>query len=309
MAPLLGMKILLVRLKCQSERCASFRAGAFMCPEAKSLHAPHVQCIARDLRKEATFKLVFDIWHERASCATDDVVLDVLAGVPDASTLPMNANSGVDPEILRELIGLLPARDTVTLASTLRGPSQLPQHRSVAASAVGRTSVPTSPVDFRTDSRMTSQVSTPFFRSGPALHTVDTHGLSAIDAIKRIEAGLHLENVLDRHRGVQLEFPDDSREARGMLMAGIDMDVDMWDTIGESLPAAQLWKSSVHVVLQSDLQQPRHELVDEATPEVARQPAPATDSNISVFRVRVCLFVLLVVCCCFLTVWVGGFLY
>jgi hypothetical protein len=292
MARLLGMKILLARLKCRSERFAA----ATVCCIATSFHALRVQCIARDLRKEATFKLVFDIWHERASSATD-VVLDVLAGVPDASTLPMNTNSGVDPEILRELIGLLPARDTAALASTLRGPSQLPQYRSAAALS-GRASVPTSPVDFRTDSSMTSKiVSTPFLRAGPVLQTVDTHGLSAIDAIKRIEAGLHLENVLDRHRGVQAEFPDDSREARGMLMVGIDMDVDMWDTIGESLPAAQLWKSSVHVVLQSDLQQHRHELVDEATPEPARQPAPLTDSNISVFRVRVCLFVLLVLCC------------
>jgi hypothetical protein len=233
-----------------------------------------LQCIVRDLRKEATFKLVFDIWHERAASASHDVVQDVLAGVPDASTMSMNDDTGVDPALLRELLGSaalasLPASKAASQSFRLRStaPSQL--HGSFADRGA---------TDARPPILSPSRASV---TQAPSMH-----GVSAIDAVKRIEAGLHFESVLDRHRGVAVEFPEDSREAKSLLMVGIDMNVDAWDTIGYSLPAAQLWKSSVHVVLHSELSGERDDLLGTIVPEPTLTSS-AAETSISVFRVRV----------------------
>lgn len=187
----------------------------------------------RDLRREATYPLVFDVWQEKLDSGTFFGVQDTgQASMPDYSTAAQN--SAVDAALLAELCG-----------------SEVPEVPSKTVSA--RELFP--------KREEASRGSSTYIGREPGVgHGRDRR---VTDALRRIENGLHLDSAVDRHGGTRTEYPEDNESSRRLLMAGVDMDVSNWDGLGVPLPQADLWNTDFSVVMHGDMHPGR---------DVLRQP-------------------------------------
>lgn len=180
-----------------------------------------VQIFVRDLRRDATYPLVFDVWQEKLDSGAFFGVQDTgQASMPDYSTAA--DNTAVDASILAELFGSEVPEVPVKTASTRE---MLPRRDEASRASAA-------------------------LLSGSSRQGRDRR---VTDAMRRIENGLHLDSAVDRHGGSRTEYPDDNEQSRRLLMAGVDLDITNWDSLGTPLPQAQLWNTDFSVVMHCDM--------------------------------------------------------
>jgi hypothetical protein len=184
----------------------------------------------RDLRRDAPYPLVFDVWQEKmASAAYHGAVQDIgQSSMPDYSTAANN--SALDPALIAELCG-----DDGVMS---------PPH--------GISSRTSSHVDvLRRDGDPVSRASGMFGASSGSRQMGGDRRVT--EAMRRIENGLHVDSAVDRHGGSRTDYPEDTESSRAVLMSGVNLSLDDWENLGDPLPQAILWNSHFSVVMHSDM--------------------------------------------------------
>jgi hypothetical protein len=188
------------------------------------------QVFVRDLRRDAPYPLVFDVWQEKiASAAYHGAVQDIgQSSMPDYSTAANN--SALDPALIAELCA-----DETLMSSPHAISSRTSSHADL----------------LKSEGDTVSRASGMFGASSGSRQMGGDRRVT--EAMRRIENGLHVDSAVDRHGGSRTEYPEDTEASRAVLMSGVNLSLDDWESLGEPLPQALLWSSHFSVVMHSDM--------------------------------------------------------